>query len=295
MHKKVALLMGGTSAEREISLKTGRAVLRALQTKGIEGIVIDTNDAHFIEKLWAEPIDKAFIALHGRGGEDGVIQGVLETLKIAYTGSRVLASALAMDKLQTKRIWQAVGLPVPPYIVLEKNHLETLEYPCAIKPTQEGSSIGITCVSKPEALFSAYQKAAQYQCPVIAERWITGKEYTVTILGERALPSIRIVPDGAFYDFEAKYTSPETQFFCPSGLSLEEETSLQKLALKAFQTLGCSGWGRVDLIRDNHGTFWLLEMNTVPGLTDHSLVPLAARMAGLSFEDLVLEILNGAR
>lgn len=293
MRKKVALLMGGTSAEREISLQTGYAVLKALQTKDIEGIGIDTYDPHFIEKLWMQPIDKAFIALHGRGGEDGVIQGVLETLKIAYTGSRVLASALAMDKLQTKRIWQAVGLPVPPYVVLDPSPRD-LEYPCAVKPTQEGSSIGITCVSNQKELFSAYQKAAQYQCPVIAERWITGEEYTVAILGERALPSIRIVPEGGFYDFEAKYTSPETQFFCPSGLSLEEETHLQKLSLKAFQTLGCSGWGRVDLMRDKQGIFWLLEMNTVPGLTNHSLVPLAARAAGLSFEDLVFEILNGA-
>lgn len=297
--KKVALLMGGTSAEREISLKSGEAVLGALRSKGIDAIVVDTGEPHFIQKLLEQPIDRAFIALHGRGGEDGVIQGVLEVLNVPYTGSRVLASALSMDKLQTKRIWQAVGLPVIPHVILDKAHMQngateflekTIGYPVMVKPTQEGSSIGITRVLGKEALLLAYQKAAQCQCEVMAERWIEGEEYTVGILGERALPSIRILPDGVFYDFDAKYRSSKTQFFCPSGLCVEEESAIKTLALKAFQAVGCYAWGRVDFIRDKTGEFWLLEINTVPGLTDHSLVPMAAKQAGISFDGLVLEI-----
>jgi D-alanine-D-alanine ligase len=294
--------MGGTSAEREISLLSGEAILAALLSSGVNAVKIDTGEP-FLNRLLTEPFDYAFIALHGRGGEDGVIQGTLETLNIPYTGSGVLGSALGMNKLQTKRIWATLGLRTAPYVVLDRSlfigrggvMLDSIPYPCVVKPAEEGSSIGTTRVSSADDLQAAYERAAEYQCAVLAEAWIEGEEYTVTILGDEALPSIRICPEKEFYDFEAKYQSDATQFFCPSGLSTQEEKRIQDLALNAFQAVGCHGWGRVDMIRDRAGDYWLLEVNTVPGMTSHSLVPMAAKEAGLSFEDLVISILAGAR
>lgn len=293
---KVAVLMGGWSAEREVSLKSGKAVYEGLKASGIDAHAIDASRDTIVLQLAEGNFDRAFIVMHGRGGEDGVIQATLELLGIPYTGSRVLASALAMDKLRTKQLLEGCGLPTPPYSILRADSdyeyvVATLGLPIMVKPSLEGSSIGMTKVKETEELAGAYNIAAPYIGEVIAERWITGKEYTVAILGETALPAIRLETKRDFYDYQAKYIDDDTQYICPCGLSNEEESQLQRLALSAFRAVGAQGWGRVDIMVGNDGHPWVIEINTVPGMTDHSLVPMAARVAGIEFNQLVIKIL----
>ncbi|HNH44536.1 MAG TPA: D-alanine--D-alanine ligase [Agitococcus sp.] len=292
---RVAVLFGGTSAEREISLKSGQAVLQALQQAGVNAQAFDPAEQNIGD---IKAYDRAFIVLHGRGGEDGTMQGALELLGVPYTGSGVLASALGMDKTRTKQLWLGCGLPTPAYARLTANTdfsqvIAELGLPLMVKPAHEGSSIGMRKVEKAEDLQPAFEFAAKYDSEIIAEKWVTGKEYTIVILGDKALPIIRLQPHQShgFYDFEAKYNANDTQYLCPCGLSDEDEQALQALALRAFDMVGATGWGRIDAMRDEQGNFWLLEVNTVPGMTDHSLVPMAAKAAGLSFEQLVLTIL----
>jgi D-alanine-D-alanine ligase len=295
-HGKVAVLYGGRSAEREISLKSGAAVLDALLKNGVDAHLFDTakQDLH---KLLEDGFKRAFIALHGRFGEDGTMQGALELMNIPYTGSGVLASALAMDKWRSKLVWQAAGLPVPAYELLDVTSdltavAERLGLPLFIKPANEGSSVGINKVKKTGDMQAAYTAAAKHDKLVIAETFIGGGEYTVAILGNQALPVIKIEPANEFYDYEAKYLRNDTRYLCPSGLSQEKETEIQQLALQGFALIGGAGWGRVDFLMDEAGHPYLLEINTVPGMTDHSLVPMAARQAGINFEQLVLAILE---
>ena len=293
---KVAVLLGGRSAEREISLQSGQAVLDALLRSGVDAHPFDPA-GQSMEKLLQQGFDKAFIALHGRFGEDGTIQGALELMGLPYTGSGVMASALAMDKWRTKLIWQAAGIQSPRYVLLQADSdfeqvAETLGLPLIVKPAREGSTIGLTKVKRAENLAQAYQLAAQHDALVLAEEFIAGKELTVAILGETPLPVVRIEIAGELYDYEAKYFSNETKYFCPSGLPAELEAAIQRQALQAYQVLGCQGWGRVDLILSETNQFYFLEANTSPGMTSHSLVPMAARTAGIPFEDLVLRILD---
>jgi len=293
---KVALLMGGWSAEREISLKSGEAVLKALQNAGVDVHPIDV-DRNVIQHLQSGQFDRAFIILHGRGGEDGVIQGALDLIGLPYTGSGVMASSLCMDKLMTKRLWLGAGLPTPEHRLLSRDAdfdavVAELGLPLIVKPASEGSSLGMSKVDAAEDLASAYEAASGFDCPVFAEQWITGEEYTIAILDGQALPMIRLHTPKAFYNFEAKYQANDTQYVCPCGLPEEQERSLQSLALQAFEVCGASGWGRVDLMLDREGKPWLIEVNTVPGMTDHSLVPMAACAAGMSFEELVMRVLS---
>ncbi|MBX9916963.1 MAG: D-alanine--D-alanine ligase [Nitrosomonas sp.] len=293
---KVAVLLGGRSAEREISLQSGQAVLDALQRSGVDAHPFDPA-GQSMEKLLQQGFNKAFIALHGRFGEDGTIQGAMELMGLPYTGSGVMASALAMDKWRTKLIWQAAGIQSPRYALLQADSnfeqvAETLGLPLIVKPAREGSTIGLTKVKRAEDLAQAYQLAAQHDALVLAEEFIAGKELTVAILGETPLPVVRIEIAGELYDYEAKYFSNETKYFCPSGLPAELEAAIQRQALQAYQVLGCQGWGRVDLILSETNQFYFLEANTSPGMTNHSLVPMAARTAGIPFEDLVLRILD---
>lgn len=295
---RVAVLMGGWSAERPISLESGAAVLAALRSRGVDAHGIDVG-RDVLARLGAERFDRAFIALHGRGGEDGVIQGALETLGIPYTGSGVLASALGMDKRRTKMLWQAAGLPTPAYRVLaDEADLEdvagSVGFPVMVKPVHEGSSIGMARADGPEALRLAWQAARAHDREVIAERWIVGQELTAAVVGRQVLPLIRLVTPRGFYDYEAKYHDAGTQYLCPCGLPAGEEVELARVALAAFDVLGAEGWGRVDLMLDAQRRPWLLEINTVPGMTSHSLVPMAARAAGIDFEELVVRILAGA-
>ena len=293
---KVAVLLGGTSAERDVSLKSGAAVMQALRSLSIDAHAVDV-DKNVMQTLVGAKFDRAFIALHGRGGEDGTIQGALEILGLPYTGSGVLASALVMDKLRIKHIWLSMNLPTPDYFVLSadtdpNSAAQQYGLPLMVKPAHEGSSIGMTKVTDAAQLKTAWQNAAKYDSEVFAEKWITGKEYTAAIVGESPLPLIRLETPHDFYDYEAKYIANSTRYNCPCGLDPERESDLQGLALRAFKAVGASGWGRVDLLCDNQGKAWLIEVNTVPGLTDHSLVPMAAKVAGKSFEQLVLEILQ---
>jgi D-alanine-D-alanine ligase len=293
---KVAVLCGGTSAEREISLKSGQAVLAALQSRGVDAHAYDPAKRP-LHLLRAEGFQRAFVILHGRGGEDGTVQGELELLGIPYTGSGVLASALGMDKWRSKLVWRGADLPVPDYALLdEASDLAAVEkqlgLPLFVKPANEGSSVGISKVKAPGQLAKAYQEAAKHDKLVLAERFLGGGEYTVAILGERPLPVIRIVPATEFYDYEAKYFRDDTRYLCPCGLPPHQEARMQALALKAFQVLGCRGWGRVDVLLDEEGDPHLLEINTAPGMTDHSLVPMAARAAGIDFPDLCLKVLE---
>ena len=295
---KVAVLMGGKSAEREVSLKSGGMVLKALRSRGVDAHAFDPSERG-LDALVKEKFARAFIALHGRFGEDGTLQGVLEWLRIPYTGSGVLASALAMDKLRTKRIWEAEGLPTPPYAILERDSdlaavAKKLGLPLMVKPASEGSSIGMSKVRSAAALEEAYALAANYDRVVIAEKFIDGIELTVGILGEEALPIIKLETPREFYDYEAKYIADDTRYIIPCGLPERKERELQKLCLDAFRTLGCQGWGRVDLMLNRQGRAHLLEVNTAPGMTDHSLVPMAARAVGLSYEDLCVRILEMA-
>jgi D-alanine-D-alanine ligase len=295
---KVAVLFGGRSAEREVSLKSGSAVLAALQRSGVDAHAFDPAERDLSE-LKKEKFERVFIALHGRFGEDGTVQGALELLGIPYTGSGVMASAIAMDKWRTKLIWQAAGLPIPEYEALtaptDWNAVaDHLDLPLFVKPASEGSSVGVTKVKTVEELPIAYAGAAKHDKVVIAESFMSGGEYTVAILNGRALPVIKIEPANEFYDYEAKYLRDDTRYLCPSGLSTEDEAAMQELALHAFQLVGGQGWGRVDFLRGEDGRPYLLEINTSPGMTDHSLVPMAARQAGIGFEQLVVQILEGA-
>jgi D-alanine-D-alanine ligase len=291
-------MFGGDSAERPVSLKSGAAVLAALQRAGVDAHAFDPAQRPLAD-LRSEGFARAFIALHGRGGEDGTLQGALDLMKIPYTGSGVLASALAMDKWRSKLVWQAAGLPVPDYEMLtDASDFAAVEarlgLPLFVKPANEGSSIGVTKVKDAGGLRAAYDVAARHDKLVIAERFMSGGEYTVGIIGERALPAIRIVPAGEFYDYDAKYLRDDTEYRVPSGLSPEAEAAMQKLALAAFAVLGCRGWARIDVMLDAAGRQYVLEANTAPGMTDHSLVPMAARAAGVSFEQLVVDVLGMA-
>jgi D-alanine-D-alanine ligase len=295
---KVAVLFGGRSAEREVSLKSGSAVLAALQRSGVDAQAFDPAERDLSE-LKKEKFDRVFIALHGRYGEDGTVQGALELLDIPYTGSGVMASAIAMDKWRTKLVWQAAGLPIPEYEALtaptDWNAVaDHLDLPLFVKPANEGSSVGVTKVKTVEDLPAAYVEAAKHDKVVIAESFMSGGEYTVALLNGSALPVIKIEPANEFYDYDAKYLRDDTRYLCPSGLSAEGEAEMQHLALLAFQLVGGVGWGRVDFLRGDDGKFYLLEINTSPGMTDHSLVPMAARQANISFEQLVVQILEGA-
>lgn len=294
---KVAVVYGGTSAEREVSLKSGKAVHDALKRKGVDAHAIDAAGAELLHALQQGRFDRVFIALHGRGGEDGVLQGVLDMLGLPYTGSGVLGSALAMDKARAKYVWHALALPTPEFAVLTPasdlaQALQKVGLPLIVKPVHEGSTIGITHVTAPEQLRPAWEAALAYDSEVVAERYIKGAEYTAAVLGGEPLPLIRIESASGFYDYQAKYVANDTRYFCPCGLDQNREQELQQLALRAFDALGCSGWGRVDFICDAHGQPWLLEANTVPGMTDHSLVPMAARAAGMDFDTLVWRILE---
>ncbi|WP_293644791.1 D-alanine--D-alanine ligase [Thiolapillus sp.] len=292
---RVAVLMGGWSAEREVSLVSGAAVLAGLRERGVDAHAIDVG-RDICEVLKSGNFDRAFIVLHGRGGEDGVIQGVLETLELPYTGTGVLGSALAMDKARSKRLWSGMGLPTPEYILIRgEEDLDTagaLGFPLMVKPVHEGSSIGISKVEDATALQRGWVMARQFDQEVLAERWIDGKEYTVTVLDGEALPVIRLETPHDIYDYAAKYEVDTTGYFIPSGLSEAAEAGMQELALRAFRAVGASGWGRVDIMVDDQGQPWLVEVNTVPGMTGHSLVPMAAAAAGMDFPALVWRILS---
>ncbi|MCK5918239.1 MAG: D-alanine--D-alanine ligase [Cocleimonas sp.] len=292
---KVAVLMGGWAAEREVSLNSGAAVLKALLAKGVDAYGIDVN-RDVLTTLKEGKFDRVFNIMHGRGGEDGEIQGALDILQIPYTGCGVMASAISMNKLMTKRIWIGAELPTPAYKVLTSGTdfaevINQLGLPMMIKPANEGSSIGMTKVEHASELPAAYECAAEYDHLVLAEQWVNGEEYTIALLGEESLPVIRLEAQSDFYDYEAKYQSDETKYYCPSGLQEDEEKKLQSLAKIAFKAVAATGWGRVDVMRDGDGKFWLIEVNTVPGMTDHSLVPMAAKAAGISFDDLVMRVL----
>lgn len=291
---KVAVLFGGKSGEREVSLKSGSAVLAALLRQGVNAEAFDptTRPLHDLENY-----DLAMISLHGRLGEDGTIQGALELLGIPYTGSGVMASAIGMDKWRTKMIWSAAGVTTPAFELVNADSdfaaiEQSLGLPLFVKPANEGSSIGISKVKQAGELKAAYELAAQSDPLVIAEQYVGGGEYTVGILGDRALPIVRIVPANEFYDYEAKYLRDDTQYLCPCGLSAEKEAQIQAEALQAFRTIGGQGWGRVDFLMDEQGQHYFLEVNTSPGMTDHSLVPMSAKAAGISFDELVIKILE---
>ena len=294
---KVAVLFGGRSAEREVSLKSGSAVLAALQRSGVDAHAFDPAERDLSE-LKKEKFDRAFIALHGRYGEDGTVQGALELLGIPYTGSGVMASAVSMDKWRTKLVWKAAGLPIPDFELLTADSdwnavVKRLGLPLFVKPANEGSSVGISKVKQASELQAAYELAARYDSLVLVERFVDGQEVQFPIVGDKVLPSIRIETPHEFYDYDAKYLADDTRYTCP-GLPAETEKNLADIVLRSFQVLGCSGWARVDLIIDKSGQPYFLEMNTSPGMTDHSLVPMGARQAGISFEQLVLQILEGA-
>ncbi len=296
---KVAVLMGGRSAEREVSLMSGAGVLKALRAKQVDAHAFDPAERDLAE-LKREGFARCFIALHGRGGEDGTVQGALEVMGIPYTGSGVLGSAVALDKWRTKMIWLACGLPTPRYRVLGARDdwgvvAQELGLPLIVKPANEGSTLGLTKVTAAAQLPAAYELAAnKYRDTALAECFVDGPEYTAGILGETVLPLIRIEAPQGNYDYQHKYFSDDTKYLCPCGLPPEREATLKALSLEAFRLLGCSGWGRVDLMLDQASKPWLLEVNTSPGMTGHSLVPIAARAVGMSYEDLCLRILEGA-
>ena len=292
---RVAVLYGGRSAERAVSLKSGAAVLEALQGAGVDAFGIDVG-SDLLQRLAGERIDRAFIVLHGRGGEDGSMQGLLECLEIPYTGSGVLASALAMDKLRTKQVWQSLGLPTPRHAVLAsaadcERAAAELGFPLIVKPAHEGSSIGMARVEDLAQLLAAWQTAREYDPQVLVEQWISGPEFTVAMLRGEVLPPIRLGTTHSFYDYEAKYLADDTRYQIPCGLAADKEEELKALVARACEAVGTRGWARADVMQDAAGQFWLLEVNTVPGMTDHSLVPMAARAAGLDFQQLVLAIL----
>ena len=292
---RVAVLFGGKSAEREVSLKSGNAVLKALLDAGVDAFGIDAGD-DLLQRLTSEKIDRAFIVLHGRGGEDGSMQGLLECAGIPYTGSGILASALAMDKLRTKRVWLSLGLPTPAHAALASEadcHAAAAElgFPLFVKPAHEGSSIGMAKVNDVDALIAAWKDASRYDSQVLVEQMIAGPEFTIAMLRGQVLPPIALGTPHSFYDYDAKYLASDTQYRIPCGLSAEKEAELKDLTARACEAVGTQGWARADVMQDADGKFWLLEVNTVPGMTDHSLVPMAARAAGLDFQQLVLAIL----
>ena len=298
--EKIAVLFGGDSAEREVSLKSGNAVLKSMEKQGFNVVGFDPSE-RAISDLVNLSVERVVIMLHGRGGEDGSMQGALQLLKIPYTGSRVLGSALAMDKIHTKQVWQSLGLPTAKYEIADKRHFEAgkcsaimdkLGNEVMVKPAREGSSIGMARVTSAEQLQTAIQDAFKYDNQVLLEQYIDGPEFTVSVLQGQALPSIRMSTPHTFYDYAAKYQDNTTEYFCPSGLSEEQEAQLAKLASRAFDAISGSGWGRIDVMQDSQRQFYLLEANTVPGMTEKSLVPKAAKVAGLSFDELVLGILS---
>ncbi len=297
---RVAVLLGGTSSEREVSLDSGRNVLEALQRRGVDATAVDGIPA-LIDALSGPAgrrFDRVFNILHGShgGGEDGVLQGLLESLGVPYTGSGVLGSALSMDKIRTKQVWLSVGLPTPPFVRLDRGEdvvaaARKLGLPVIVKPACEGSSVGVSRCFRDADLAAAVELAARYEGPLLVEKLIEGEEYTVGVLGLEALPSIRIVPAGEYYDYHAKYVAEDTQYLCP-GLAGAAEQELASLAVESFVAVDCSGWGRVDFMRDRAGRPWLLEVNTAPGMTSHSLVPKAARQRGIEFDELVWRVLE---
>lgn len=293
---KVAVLYGGWAAERPVSLKSGAAVLAGLQASGVDAHGVDVG-RDILTVLQQGQFDRVFNILHGAGGEDGVLQGALEVLQIPYTGCGVMASAISMDKLMTKRVWAGANLPTPAYRLLTAETdfaavVTALGLPLMVKPATEGSSIGMSKVNAAEELAAAYQKAAECSSQVIAEQWVTGKEYTAAIVAGESLPLIRLEVPGEFYDFEAKYVSNDTSYHCPCGLDAQTEQAMQVLAKQAFDAVGATGWGRVDMMIDAQGKPWLIEVNTNPGMTDHSLVPMAAAAVGVDFNALVVRILE---
>lgn len=291
---KIAVLLGGNSAEREVSLNSGRTVIEGLQALGLEVIAVDPAQPDWAAQLTG--VSMAFIILHGPGGEDGSMQGALQTLGIPYTGSGVLGSALAMDKKRSKQLWQGIDLATGGFVTLDENTdwhgvIDRLGK-VFVKPACEGSSIGMSSADSALALRKSFELASQYAGEVLAEQFIAGPEYTVAILGDQALPSIRLETDNDFYDYEAKYVSNDTRYHCPSGLTDSEEAEIAALSLRAFRSLGCSIWGRVDVMRDAAGRFFVLEVNTVPGMTSHSLVPMAAAATGMAIPELVQRIVE---
>ena len=298
--QKLAVLYGGDSAEREVSLNSGKAVAEGLRQAGFEVELIDTK-GFCLTDLTKRNIDRVFIALHGRGGEDGCVQGALQYMGIPYTGSDVLGSALSMDKIRSKQVFQAQGLPTAPYAIVDKNDYEEgqavkilnkLGDMVMVKPANEGSSIGMAKAQTANELHKALTAAFEYDDEILVEAWITGPEYTVAILGDEALPAIHMETPREFYDYEAKYQSTTTQYHCPAGLSDEDESALRVLALKAFKATGAKGWGRVDIMRNNENQWQLLEVNTVPGMTETSLVPKSAKVHGINFSELVTKIVE---
>lgn len=291
---KIAVLLGGNSAERAVSLNSGKTVIDALQALGMQVVAVDPAEQDWAAQLAGASL--AFIVLHGPGGEDGSMQGALQTLGIPYTGSGVLGSALAMDKKRAKQLWQGIELPTAGFTTLAKDSdwqgVIDRFGKVFVKPACEGSSIGMSSANTAEALRASFELASQYAGEVLAEQFIAGPEYTVAILGDRALPSIRLETDNEFYDYEAKYVSDDTRYHCPSGLTASEEAEIAALSLRAFRSLGCAVWGRVDVMRDAAGRFFVLEVNTVPGMTSHSLVPMAAAATGMSIPDLVQRIVE---
>ena len=310
---RVAVLMGGDSAERDVSLKSGQAALNALLRKGVDAFELDvhfkqTESGNICEQIKNAAFDTAFIALHGRGGEDGIIQGILEALQIPYTGCNVQASAIGMDKLRTKLLWAGFGLPTPAFEVIKATEISSentemmqgrlnaigdkLGFPVMVKPAHEGSSIGMNKADNIAELTQALSTAAQYDSEILVEQWVVGQEFTGAVLHSQALPLIRLETPRDFYDYQAKYLSDDTIYHCPCGLDKAQEEQYQILVMQAFECVGASGWGRVDFMCDEQGQPWLIEINTVPGLTDHSLVPMAARQNGIEFDELIYRILQ---
>ncbi len=294
---RVAVVMGGTSAERGISLISGNAVLESLLRSKVDAYGIDADNT-LLHRLMNDKPARVFLMLHGRDGEDGKVQGALEWMGLPYTGSGVLASALAMDKIRSKLLWLQLGLATADYVELHENSdfagvLDKLGS-CFVKPVSEGSSIGIGIAETVSQLQTAWSKAFEFDTNVMAERWIRGREFTVTLLGDQVLPVIELESANKFYDYEAKYISNETRYLCPAPLSAEKTAEVQQQALAAYHSLGCTGWGRVDVMQDADGKFWLLEVNTAPGMTSHSLVPMSAKAAGLDFDALVMQILHSS-
>ncbi|MCV6588448.1 MAG: D-alanine--D-alanine ligase [Marinobacterium sp.] len=298
---RVAVIYGGNSAERDVSLNSGKEILAGLQRAGVDAFGLDLcgpdNSAQPVQQLLEARCDRAFLALHGRGGEDGTLQGVLETLNIPYTGSRVAASALGMDKLRTKQLWQGAGLPTPAWAMINEDTdlsvvARQLGFPMMVKPVHEGSSIGMARVSSIEELAAAVDQAHRFDRYVLAESWMSGAEFTVAVLNGQTLPIIRLETPNEFYDYSAKYQLDSTRYLFDHGLDVSQQAELRSLVLDAFERIGCETWGRVDVMQDEKGCFQLLEVNTAPGMTDHSLVPMAAREQGICFEQLVVEIVR---